>query len=301
MAVNASEIAMHHLDLTLPSPAENLACDEALLDWCESGKGVETLRFWESTEPFVVVGYANNVAIEVNVAACEARKVPIFRRCTGGGTVVQGPGCLNYSLILAISEKGPYQHISTANQFIMRRNRAALESVLLSCKPSPHPDPLPSHRRGAEREQQADANCFVETCKQASGLGVQRTNIPGNSHRSPAIAVRGHTDLAIGERKFSGNSQRRHKKFLLFHGTFLLNFDLALVSDLLRMPSKEPDYRESRSHGDFITNIKLPAEKIKSALKMAWEAGLPLNNPPWEKIKLLSREKYAKRGWNFKF
>ena len=86
---------MRHLDLTIPSPAENLACDEALLDWCESGDGVECLRFWESPEPFVVVGYANKVETEVNVAACEARKIPILRRCSGGGTVVQGPGCLN--------------------------------------------------------------------------------------------------------------------------------------------------------------------------------------------------------------
>ena len=75
------------------------------------------------------------------------------------------------------------------------------------------------------------------------------------------IAIRGHTDLAIGGRKFSGNSQRRRKHFLLFHGTFLLNFDLALIGELLRMPSKEPDYRESRKHADFLTNINVSAEK----------------------------------------
>src|ERR1039458_3609667 len=98
---------MRHLDLTIPSPAENLACDEALLDWCESGTGAECLRFWESPEPFVVVGYANKVETEVNVAACEARKIPILRRCSGGGTVAQGPGCLNYALILPITKDGP--------------------------------------------------------------------------------------------------------------------------------------------------------------------------------------------------
>ena len=37
---------MKQLDLTLPSPAENLACDEALLDWCEENGGEEILRFW---------------------------------------------------------------------------------------------------------------------------------------------------------------------------------------------------------------------------------------------------------------
>ena len=58
---------MKVLDLTLPTPAENLACDEALLDAAESGAGGEALRFWESPVHFVVVGYANKVATEVNV------------------------------------------------------------------------------------------------------------------------------------------------------------------------------------------------------------------------------------------
>jgi lipoate-protein ligase A len=244
---------MRHLDLTLPSPAENLACDEALLDWCESGEGVQCLRFWESPESFVVVGYANKVETEVNVPACEERKIPILRRCSGGGTVVQGPGCLNYTLILPITKDGPLYSIPVANQFIMRRNRAAIEPEV----------------RG------------------------QRSEV--------RVAIRGHTDLAVGGRKFSGNSQRRRKHFLLFHGTFLLNFDLALIGDLLRMPSKEPDYRENRKHADFLTNIKVTAEKVKAALKKAWDAGSPLTNPPLDKIKTLAREKYLTNEWNFKF
>jgi len=242
---------MKYFDHTFPSPAENLAYDEALLDWCEAGDGGECLRFWESPEPFVVVGYANKVATEVNVAACEARKIPILRRCSGGGTVVQGPGCLNYSLILPITKNGPLHSIAVANQFIMRRNRAAIDSALRT----PH----------------------------------------------SAIAVRGHTDLAIGERKFSGNSQRRRKHFLLFHGTFLLNFDLTLIGDLLQMPSKEPDYRESRKHADFLMNLNLSAKTVKASLLKAWGAASLLTNPPLEKIKSLAKDRYLTNEWNFKF
>ncbi len=61
---------MKLLKLQLPSPAEQLATDEAVLDVCEAGGGEETLVFWEPKETFVVVGYANKVATEVNVAAC---------------------------------------------------------------------------------------------------------------------------------------------------------------------------------------------------------------------------------------
>src|SRR5688572_6131078 len=94
--------SMRWLDLTFPTPAENLACDEALLDLCEAGFADEVLRFWESPTHFVVVGYGNKVDSEVEVAACRADGIPILRRCTGGGTVLQGPGCLNYSLVLRI-------------------------------------------------------------------------------------------------------------------------------------------------------------------------------------------------------
>jgi len=115
------------------------------------------------------------------------------------------------------------------------------------------------------------------------------------------VAVRGHTDLTVGDRKFSGNSQRRKKHFLLFHGTFLLNFDLLLVSELLPMPSKQPDYREHRAHTEFLTNLNVPANEVKAALRQTWKAEEPLDNPPLEKITALARDKYATREWNFKF
>ena len=119
---------MKSFDQSLPSPAENLAADEALLDWCESGHGVETLRFWEPREPFVVVGYANKIAAEVNMAACEEKHIPIFRRCSGGGTVVQMPGGLNYSLILRITEDGPTRNISAGLARCVSANRSRKSS-----------------------------------------------------------------------------------------------------------------------------------------------------------------------------
>ena len=80
-----------------------------------------------------------------------------------------------------------------------------------------------------------------------------------------------------------------------------MNFDLALIGDLLLMPSKEPDYRESRQHADFVTNLKASADKVKVAMQKEWDASAPLTNPPLEKIKTLAREKYLTNEWNFKF
>ena len=83
---------MKILDLTLPTPAENLACDEALLDESEEGRHEEFLRFWEPADYFVVVGSSNKIAQEVNVEACRADNVPILRRHSGGGAVLQEIG-----------------------------------------------------------------------------------------------------------------------------------------------------------------------------------------------------------------
>ena len=251
---------MKLLDLTLATPAANLACDEALLNSAEAGDGGEILRFWEPQEYFVVVGYANKVETEVKVAACTAQKVPIFRRCSGGGTVLQGPGCLNYTLILQITKNPPLASISGANRFIMEQNRAAIESEVRSRTP--------------------DA----------------------------AIAVQGHTDLTlvtrhqspVTPRKFSGNSQRRHRRFLLFHGTFLLNFELPRINELLHMPSRQPDYRNHRGHSDFLTNLNLPAARLKSALGRIWNAAERLQEVPDREAQKLAAEKYSTAGWNFK-
>jgi lipoate-protein ligase A len=117
------------LDLTCPTPAENLACDEALLDLCDE-EGIETLRLWESSQHFVVVGYGNAIEREVMVDECHRRGVPIFRRCSGGGTVVQGPGCLSYSVTLKFTDATELQTVTGSNRFVMERNRAALEQLL---------------------------------------------------------------------------------------------------------------------------------------------------------------------------
>jgi lipoate-protein ligase A len=265
---------MHLLDLTLPSPPENLACDEALLDFFEERGGTGLLRFWEPENYFVVVGYGNHVQTEVNVPACEAAGIPISRRCSGGGTVLQGPGCLNYSLVLKIDESGPLHSITSANRIIMERNREAIQTC--------------SSRR-----------------KEAHSSWEK-----GQRHvTSPTVEILGHTDLALVTRhssfvtslKFSGNAQRRKKHFLLFHGTFLLNFDLQLVEKYLRMPSKEPDYRKGRSHKDFLTNLNLPAPKVKETLREAWNAGDALEVVPRDAIALLARDKYVTKEWNFRF
>ena len=121
---------MQLFDQTFPTPEQNLACDEALLDCAESGEGGETLRFWEPTLPFVVLGHSNRLALEADASACERLRIPMLRRCSGGGTVLQGPGCLNYALILRLETAATRATVTQTNRYIMGRHRDALSALL---------------------------------------------------------------------------------------------------------------------------------------------------------------------------
>jgi len=235
---------MKYVELTMSTPEANLAGDEALLDQCEEGHGEEVLRFWEPPGLFIVLGYSGRVEEEVNLANWRCRPVPILRRCSGGGAVVQGPGCLNYSLVLRILDTEAFSSIVKTNACITQRHQAALTPVL-----------------------------------------------------GPTLTVQGSTDLALGTLKFSGNSQRRRRQFVLFHGTFLLNFDLEQIETLLSYPPRQPYYRQHRAHRDFVTNLKIAPDRIKEALKTCWKATCELDTVPLESIRQLAREKYSSPGW----
>ena len=117
----------------------------------------------------------------------------------------------------------------------------------------------------------------------------------------PGIEIQGSSDLALGNQKFFGNAQYRKRRYLLFHGTFLLHFDISLIEKLLPVPSKQPAYRRNRAHGNFLTNLNLPADKIKDALKQSWSATEEFKNVPLEAIERLARERYSNDEWNSKF
>ncbi|HVO93359.1 MAG TPA: lipoate--protein ligase family protein [Terriglobales bacterium] len=120
---------MKYLDLTFTDPAQNLACDEALLTLCETEQiDAALLRVWQPANHFVVLGHSNRLRAEVDVEYCCAAGVPVLRRISGGGTVLQGPGCLNYSLILD-SRIFPVASIGVAFDFVLQRHRQLMENL----------------------------------------------------------------------------------------------------------------------------------------------------------------------------
>lgn len=121
---------MQRLDLTLATPAENVALDEALLTAAEqSATEVGLLRLWEADSPFVVLGRASQADREVNREACRKQGIPVLRRASGGATVVAGPGCLMYAVILPYEGNPQLRQLDICHQFVMTKLRDAARAA----------------------------------------------------------------------------------------------------------------------------------------------------------------------------
>ncbi len=231
-----------YLNSETATPVEHIAIDEALMLHCEQ-TAVPILRTWHSEDLFVVLGRSGIPEEETHLDTCRIDGIPIIRRCSGGGTVLQGTGCLNYALILPIHLHPALHTISTTTTLLLGEIREALRPLL------------------------------------------------------PDIRIKGYSDLTLNSLKFSGNAQKRSKTTLLFHGTFLLNFDLDQISRYLKHPKKQPDYRENRSHADFLTNLNLTPADITQKLQTHFNAHTPLSRFPESELTRLIASRYQHSTW----
>jgi len=231
------------LDRTLPTLAENLALDEALLLDAEAGAGGEVLRFWGWSDPAVVLGAGCSLKADVDEQACERDGVPVQRRASGGGTVLLGDGCLIFSLVLRFDRDPALKDVNASYRHILGRMRHALQPIA-------------------------------------------------------AIELSGISDLAAAGRKCSGNAQQRKRNHLLHHGTLLYGFDLSLIDRYLRMPDKQPAYRESRAHEIFVTNLPAAEEALKALIAAEWQATRTLATFPIARTAELVVDKNSQDEWN---
>jgi lipoate-protein ligase A len=119
---------MHFLDETLPEASANVALDEALLLEAEERGGPSVLRVWELDHPAVVLGASCRLKEDVLVEACRSEGVEIARRSSGGGTVVIGPGALNFSVVLPIDSAAELRSVDTAQSYVLARTLEAIRA-----------------------------------------------------------------------------------------------------------------------------------------------------------------------------
>jgi lipoate-protein ligase A len=73
---------------------------------------------------------------------------------------------------------------------------------------------------------------------------------------APALEPRGVSDLCVGDRKVLGCSLAFSRGHLLYQGVLLVDADPAEIGELLRHPSREPEYRAGRGHRAFLTTLR---------------------------------------------
>ncbi|WP_153556000.1 lipoate--protein ligase family protein [Roseimaritima sediminicola] len=238
----------HLLRHTLEKPAENLALDEALLMTAEADEGPPVLRLWQFRTPTVILGRGSRIADEVDLTFCQQHGIPVLRRCSGGASVVGGPTCLMYSLVIDLRAQPQLRKLDNVHPYVMQR-------VLLAVQRS-----LP--------EIAAERLRFQGTC-----------------------------DLTLDDCKFSGNSLRMARNHSLYHGTLLLDADLDLVAGCLATAPRQPDYRQGRSHRQFITNLPACPERLAEELARVFAAEAPLETIPERLTGDLARQRYATAAW----
>jgi lipoate---protein ligase len=261
---------MQLLDLTLDTPAANLALDEALLLAAEA-EGVpantesellaraaseqspqrnrqgEVLRIWEPREFMVVVGSSSRIAEEVILSTCRERRIEVLRRPSGGAAILTGPGSLMYALVLDRRHRPELRAVDTTHAWVLDRLAAAIGRVV------------------------------------------------------PGVARRGISDLALRNRKISGNSLRVRRDWILYHGTLLYGFPLRLLDACLGIPPRQPAYRAGRRHSHFVMNLPLDAGALRRTVCEAFGASQPAPAWPQELTAQLAAQKFGNPQWTERF
>lgn len=235
---------MQLFDTTLNSPVENVALDETLLMCAEQHNGaLDCLRVWEPKQYAVVMGRSGKIEEEINLPACQQDGVAVLRRASGGGTVLTGPGCLMYALVLNLDQHPQFHDNQNCHDTIL----SELIGILA---------PL-------------DVHCQIQ----------------------------GFSDLVYQNRKVSGNSLRRTRSHVLYHGTLLCQFDLEKISRYLTIPPRKPAYRNNRPHLDFVANIDYSVEQLKQALIQHWAPSAENSDVPQQQLNKLLDSKYQDPHW----
>ena len=258
---------------SLPSPEENLAWDEAILELADTPteepssqssptRNLELLRVWEMPKVCVVVGRSSRIEQEVQLESCRQDGVPVLRRMSGGASIVAGPGCFMYSVLLSLDRRPECRALDIAHKTVMEKTRDGL----------------------------------------LRALAIHGVQLP--------LGIQGVCDLTISNRKISGNSLRIKRRWLMYHGTLLIDFPLDAISRYLATPPKQPEYRERRTHDEFVVSLAdcIPDRtqfyrSLTQSLSSVWDATSPWTSHPFREelstqVELWMERRYRDSNWH---
>lgn len=88
---------------------------------------------------------------------------------------------------------------------------------------------------------------------------------------APDVTARGVSDLCLGDRKVAGSALRLWRGRALYQVAVLVDMDVGLIERYLPPPSRQPEYRRGRAHGEFVITLRAAgcparAEEVAAAL-----------------------------------
>ncbi|MFW5944115.1 MAG: lipoate--protein ligase family protein [Bacteroidota bacterium] len=169
---------------------------------------------WVPDDYYVVLGNSNNPHENLIGENIFSDYVLVYRRPSGGETVVLTPNTLVISVKLTLEKfYNPSAHFRYFNEKI-------IEAL--------------------------------------SRLGIEN------------LYYRGISDVAIGNKKILGSSIYRRRKVLFYHAVLNVSEDIETIERYIKHPAKEPDYRNGRTHHEFVTSLL--AEGYKLSMKQITES-----------------------------
>ena len=261
---------MYFNDQSFEQAERNLAWDEACVELAdrraltEPNLDFELLRVWKFPKPTVVLGRASRVADEIFVDRCEQDGIGVYRRSSGGSTIIAGPGCLMYSVLISYEKRPAWRPLDAAHHEVMSRIARATSRALSDL--------------GLAEEIQLQGTC---------DLTWNEAKFSGNALRCKRQFMLYHGTLLIDmpldwvstylkepPRQPEYRSKRNHEAF---------------VRNLLSQNSPQRSLLET---------------KLIDHLRETWQAATPWNEFPWQEafdqeIEHWIQTRYSKREWNF--
>lgn len=170
---------------------------------------------WEPGFLCIVLGQSNKPERSVYMEKARTDGVPVYKRPSGGETVVLSPKTLCISVVQPETRlKSPKLYFKAYNEKIIRALRRL-------------------------------------------GIGGVRAD--------------GISDICIGQKKILGSSIFRDKSRVMYHAVLNRAESVDTIAYYLKHPPREPEYRNGRSHSDFVTSLEnegyvFPLTDLKEAL-----------------------------------
>lgn len=262
------------------SPAYNMACDEALLNWQSEGKIPPVIRFYSWDPATLSIGYFQRAKKEINLDAVKGYGLGFVRRPTGGRAVLHEHE-LTYSVI--VSEEHPKMPKSVTEAY-----RVISEGVLQGF-----------------RELGLDAYFSVPRSEEEK-MDLKKPK------SSVCFDAPSWYELVVEGRKVAGSAQTRQKGVILQHGAILLDleedkmFDLFNFRDPAEREKMQANFKNKAVTINQLIGRKISLEQAVTAFKSGFEKGLNvdlqefvLDEPQKSEIQEIAKNRYQSDDWNF--